>query len=115
VRRSASLIGIAVLGLLGCQWDGDEAPSDERRETTTVVATAPPEQTMLTPKQELLRSITSCEVREILFTHEGVALVTFQGGRRGRVRLDKAAAENVAATAFRQRCQGFKRIIVGIE
>ena len=106
---------MAVLGLLGCQWDGDETPSDEQRETTTVVATAPPEQTMLTPKQELLRSITSCQVREIIFTHEGVALVTFRGGRRERVRLNDAAAENVAATAFRQRCQGFKRIIVGIE
>jgi hypothetical protein len=115
VLRSACLIGMTVLALVACQGDGDEATSVEREETTTVVTTAPPEQIVLTPEQKLLRWIRSCEVRQIIFSHEGVAHIKFRGGSWKRIRLDDTAADNVSATALRQRCDDFKRILVGIE
>jgi hypothetical protein len=114
VRRSAILIGVAVLGLLGCE-GGGEATSVERNTTTVVVTTGPPQPNVLTPEDRLLRWITSCEVREILFTHENVAYVRLRDGERRRVRLgDEATADKVFATASEQRCPDFK-IIVAIE
>jgi len=113
VRRSATLIGIVLLGLLGCE-GGDEATSVERHTTTVVVTTGPPE-TVLTPEERVSRWITSCEVREILFTHENVAYIRFRDGQRRRVRLgDDATADKVFATASEQPCPDFK-IIVAIE
>lgn len=70
---------------------------------------------MLTPEERVLRWITSCEVREILFTHENVAYIRFRGGKRRRVRLGaEATADKVFATASQQRCPDSK-IIVAIE
>jgi hypothetical protein len=102
-----TLIGMAVLGLLGCQ-------GVERAATTVVVTTGPPAQSGLTPEERLLRWLKSCDVREILFTEEGVTLVTFRHGRHVRLRIDETAAAKIQETAFRQRCDGFKRVIVGI-
>jgi hypothetical protein len=114
VRRSATLIGIAVLGLLGCE-GGDEATSIERNTKTVVVTTGPSQQNVLTPEDRLLRSIKSCDVREILVTHENVAYIRFRDGERRRVRLgDEATADKVFATASEQPCPDFK-IIVAIE
>jgi hypothetical protein len=113
VRRSATLIGIAVVGLLGCE-GGDEATSVEQNTTTVVVTTGPPE-TVLTPEERVSQWITSCEVREILFTHENVAYIRFRDGERRRVRLgDEATADEVFATASEQPCPDFK-IMVAIE
>jgi hypothetical protein len=114
VRRGATLIGIAVLGLLGCE-GGDEATSLERNTTTVVVTTGPPETEGLAPEERVVQSITSCEVREILFTHENVAYIRFRDAQRRRVRLgDDATADKVFATASEQPCPDFK-IIVAIE
>jgi hypothetical protein len=114
VRRGATLIGIAVLGLLGCE-GGDDPASVGRSVTTVVVTTGPPQQNPLTPEDRLLRWITSCEVREILFTHENVAYIRFRDGERRRVRLgDEATADKVFATASEQPCPDDK-IIVAIE
>jgi hypothetical protein len=74
VRRSATLIGIAVLSLLGSE-GGDEATSVERKtRTTVVVAPGPPNKEVLTPEKRLSQWIVSCEVREITFTHESTAV-----------------------------------------
>lgn len=105
---------MAVLGLVGCQ-GGDEATSVERNTTTRVVTTGPPEQSGLTPEDRLLRWIKSCEVREIIFTHEGVALIKFAHGGTVGLRINESAEERIQATALRQRCPDFKQIIVGIE
>jgi hypothetical protein len=115
VRRSATLIGIAVLGLLGCE-GGNEATSVERT-TTTVVTPGPAPQNVLTREERVLQWITACEVREILFTatHENVAYIRFRDGERRRVRLgDDPTADKVFATASEQACPDFK-IIVAIE
>lgn len=105
---------MAVLGLLGCD-GGDEATSVERNSTIVVVTTGPPHQNTLTPEEKLLRWIKSCEVREILFTHENVAYIRFRNGDRGRVRLgDDASADKVFEAASEQPCPDFK-IIVAIE
>jgi hypothetical protein len=115
VRRSATLIGIAVvLGLLGCE--GGEATSVER-DTTTVfgVTTGTPDPRVLTREERVSHWIRSCEVREILFTHDDVAYIRLRNGERRRVRLgDEAAADKVFATASEQPCPDFK-IIVAIE
>ncbi len=113
VQRSAAVIGIAVLGLLGCD-GGGEATSVER-DTTTVVTPGPAPQNVLPREESVLQWITSCEVREILFTHKNVAYIRFLGGERRRVRLgDEATADKVFATAAQQPCPDFK-IIVAIE
>jgi hypothetical protein len=105
---------MAVLGLLGCD-GGDEATSVERTVTTVVATTGPPQQNVLTPEGQLLRRIKSCDVREILFTHENVAYIRFRDGESGRVRLgDDASADKVFAAASQQPCHDFK-IIVAIE
>jgi hypothetical protein len=115
MRVSASLLAMAVLGLAGCQ-GGEEATTSVERDTTTVVTTGPPEQSGLTPEQKVQRWIRSCEVREILFTHEDVAHIRFRNGHRARVRLgDEATADKVFATAVQQRCPDFEEIIVAIE
>jgi hypothetical protein len=114
VRRSVTLFGIAVLGLLGCE-GGDEATSVERNMTTVVVTTGPPEKAVFTREERVSQWITSCEVREILFTHENVAYIRFRDGERRRVRLgDEATADKVFATASEQPCPDLK-IIVAIE
>ena len=116
MRVSACLIGIAVmLGLLGCQSDDEAAPA-EPRPTTTVAASGAPQEG-LTPEERVSQWVTACEVREILFTHEDVAYILFRDGERRRVQLDDAAADRIAATAFRQRCpdRKGKHIIVAIE
>jgi len=103
---------IAVLGLLGCE-GGDEATSVERA-TTTVFGptTGPPDpKKVLTREEWVLQWITSCEVREITFTHEStaVAYVRFRDGERRRVRLgDAVTADKVFATASQQRCPDFR-------
>jgi hypothetical protein len=116
VQRTAILIGIAfVLGLLGCE-GGDEATSVER-DTTTVfgVTTGTPDPTVLTREERVSHWIRSCEVREILFTHDHVAYIRFRDGERRRVPLgDEATADKVFATASEQPCPDFK-IIVAIE
>lgn len=116
MRVSASLIGIAVMvGVLGCQ-GSDEATSVETEPTTAVVSTGPPEKNVLTREERVFQWITSCEVREILFTHENVAYIRFGDGKRRRVRLgNEAAADKVFVTALQQRCPDFKQIIVAIE
>ena len=114
VRRSAILIGIVALALLGCK-GGGEATSVERNATTVVVTPGPQQQNVLTPAERVSRWIVSCEVREILFTHENVAYIRLREGQRRRVRLgDEATADAVFATATQQRCPDFK-IIVAIE
>ena len=116
VRKSATLIGIAVvLGLPGCE-GGDEATSVERSTTTVSgVTTGTPQQNVLTPEDRLLRWITSCEVRELLFTHENVVYIRFRDGDGRRVRLgDEATTNEVFATASEQPCPDSK-IIVAIE
>jgi hypothetical protein len=115
VRRSATLIGIALLGLIGCE-GGNEATSVERN-TTTLVAPGPAPQNVLTREERVSQWITACEVREILFTatHENVVYLRFRDGDRRRVRLgDEATADKVFATAYEQTCPDFK-IIVAIE
>ena len=114
MRRSAT-IGIAVvLGLLGCK-GGDEATPVERATTTAFVTTGTPDPTVLTRDEKVLRWITACEVREILFTHENAAYIRFRDRQRRRVRLgDDATADKVFATASEQPCPEFK-IIVAIE
>jgi hypothetical protein len=52
MRRSATLIGIAVLGLLGCE-GGDEATTAGADTTTVVVTTGPPQQQVLTPEDRV--------------------------------------------------------------
>ena len=70
---------------------------------------------MLPREVRVLQWITSCEVREILFTHENVAYIRFLGGERQRFRLgDEASADKVFRTASEQPCPDFK-IIVAIE
>jgi hypothetical protein len=115
MRVSRSLVGIALtLGALGCQ-GSDEATSVEPEPTTVVGITRPPEKKVLTREERAVQWITSCEVREILFTHENVAYIRFRNGERTRVRLgDEATADKVFATASQQRCPDF-RIIVAIE
>jgi len=114
VRRSATLIGIALLALVGCE-GGGEATSVERNTTTAVVTPGPPKTEMLTREERVSYWIMSCEVREILFTHANVAYIRFRNGGRRRVRLgDEATADKVFATASEQRCADFK-IIVAIE
>ena len=118
VRRSATLIGIAVvLGLLGCE-GGDEATSVERNTTTIFgVTTGTPDPPVLTREERVVQWIASCEVREILFTatHENVVYIRFRDGARRRVRLgDDATADKVFATASEQPCPDFK-IIVAIK
>jgi hypothetical protein len=114
VRRSATLIGIAALGLLGCE-GGDDATPVGRNTTTVVVSSGPPQQNVLTPEDRVLRWIASCEVREILFTHEHVAYIRFRDGEGRRVRLgDEDTADKVFATASAQPCSDYK-IIVAIE
>jgi hypothetical protein len=115
MRVSASLMGIAVmLGLLGCQ--GSDEASVAPRPTTSIVTTWPP-QKVLTPEERVSQWISACEVREILFTHENIAYITLRDGEQRRVRLDEAAEDRVAATAFQQRCpdRKGKHIIVAIE
>jgi hypothetical protein len=104
---------MALLGLLGCQ--GNDEASLEGDDRTAVVTTRPPEQSVSTPEERLLRWVKSCDVREIIFTHEGVALVTFGRGGTVGLRIDETAEAKIEETAFRQRCDGFKRVIVGIE
>jgi hypothetical protein len=111
VRRGATLIAIAVLGLLGCE-GGDEATSVEQA-TTTVFGptTGPPDPKVLTREEWVLQWITSCEVREITLTYEStaVAFVRFRDGERRRVRLgDAVTADKVFATASKQRCPDFR-------
>lgn len=119
MRRSASLIAVALLGVLGCQ-GGTEATSVEQ-ETATVVVTTPtptPTQNEQTPEEQLLRSITSCEVREIVFGHGAVTYIKFRGGGESfaKVRLGgEPAEERIAEAAYEQRCPDGKRILVGIE
>jgi hypothetical protein len=113
VRRSAALVGIAVLGLLGCE-AGDEASSVERN-TTTVVNPGPAPQNALTREERVLQWITSCEVRELLFTHENVAYIRLRDGGRRRVPFkDEATTNKAFAAASQQSCPDFK-IIVAIE
>ena len=116
MRVSASLVGIAVIfGVLGCQ-GGDEATTSVARDTTTVVVTTgPPEQIRLTPEERLLQWIRSCEVRRVILTHEGVALITFGHGGTLGLRINEDAEARVEQVAFRQSCRGFKRVIVGIQ
>jgi hypothetical protein len=114
VRRSTTLIGIAVLGLLGCE-GSDEATPAERNTTTVVVTPGPPKTEVLTREERVSHWIRSCEVREILFTHDNVAYIRLRDGEGRRVRLgDEATADKVFATASEQPCPDF-RIIVAIE
>jgi hypothetical protein len=115
MRVSTSLVGIALtFGVLGCQ-GSDEATSVEPEPTTVVVTTGPPEKKVLTREERVVQWIASCEVREILFTHENVAYIRFRDGERTLVRLgDEATADKVFATASQQRCPD-SRIIVAIE
>jgi hypothetical protein len=104
MRRSATLIGMAVLGLVGCQ-GGDEATSVERPETTTVVTTTPPPgQAVLSPEDRLLGWIRSCEVRRIGFTHERGVYIGFTNGGTVRLRSKERAEDKLLAATFRQRC-----------
>lgn len=106
-------MGLAVLGLLGCE-GGDEATSIERN-TTTVVNPGPPPQDVLTREERVLQWVTSCKVREVLLTHENVAYIRFRDGGRRRVPLgDEATADNVFAAATQQSCADFE-IVVAIE
>lgn len=92
-----SLIGITVLGPLGCQ-GGDEATSVERPQTTTVVTTtAPPEQPVLTPEERLLGWIRSCEVRRMVFTHEHGVYIGFTNGGTVRLRIKESAEDKLLA------------------
>jgi hypothetical protein len=114
VRRSATLIGIVVLSLPGCE-GGGEATSVERNTATVAGTTGPPQQNVLAPEDRLLRWITSCEVRELLFTHQNVVYIRFRDGEGRRVRLgDEATMNKVFATASEQPCSDSK-IIVAIE
>ena len=114
VRKSAALIGIVALGLLGCE-GGEKATPVERTTTTVVVTPGPQKNEVLTPEERVSQWITSCQVREILFTHENVAYIRLREGERRRVRLgDDATADQIFATASEQRCPDFK-IIVAIE
>jgi hypothetical protein len=115
VRKTATLIGMALLGLASCQ-GGDEATSVDRNTTTAVVTTtSPPEQVVLTAEDRLLRWIRSCEVRELIFTHEGVTVIRFEHGGTVRLQINESAEEKIHATAFSRRCPDGKRIVVGIE
>ena len=121
MRRSASLIAVALLGVLGCQ-GGNEATSVEQDTATVVVPTTPTPTPMLTqneptPEEQLLRSITSCNVREIVFGHGEITYVYFRGDERyAEVTLGgEPAEERIAAAAYQQRCSNGKRILVGIE
>jgi hypothetical protein len=121
MRRSARLIVVTLLGVLGCQ-GGNEATSVEQDTATVVVTTTPtPTPTLTqnepTPEEQLLRSITSCDVREIVFGHGGITYVRFRGGERyAEVTLGGGPAEErIAAAAYEQRCPDGKRILVGIE
>jgi hypothetical protein len=115
MRASASVMGVVLmLGLLGCQ-GSDDAPSVEPAPTTSITTGLP--QKVLTPEERVSQWISACEVREILFTHENIAYITLREGEERRVRLDDAAADRIAATAFQQRCpdRNGKHIIVAIE
>src|SRR5262245_37454497 len=119
MRSFASLLAVALLGLLGCQ-EGNEAASVEQGTATVVVTTRPtptptPTESAPTPKEEVLRSITSCDVREVVFGHGAVAYIKYRGGERGQVQLSEAAADELFLVAQQQRCPGFERIIVAIE
>jgi hypothetical protein len=83
MRRNASLIAVALLGVLGCQ-----GGTSVEQETATVVVTTTPTPTPTltqnepTPEEQLLRSIMSCDVREIVFGHGAVTYIKFRGGER---------------------------------
>jgi hypothetical protein len=121
MRRSASFIAVALLGVLGCQ-GGNEATSVQQKTATVVLTTTPtPTPTLTqnepTPEEQLLRSIMSCDVREIVFGHGAVTYIKFRGGERyAEVMLGgEPAEERIAAAAYEQRCPNGKRILVGIE
>jgi hypothetical protein len=105
---------MALFGLLGCQ-GSEEATSVERDTTTVIVTPEPPERSVLTAEEKLIRWIRSCDVREIIFLHGGVTHIRFQGGRIVRLRLDKTAEVKIADIAFAQRCEAFERVSVGIQ
>jgi hypothetical protein len=117
MRTAFGLIGLALLlGLAGCQ-GSDQASTVEDTTTAPRVATstvtATPGEPPLSPEEKLLDWIQGCDVRMILFTHENVAWVKFEGGGLVRLRLDDDAEARVSDAAFTQECE--KRIIVGIE
>src|SRR4051794_22883765 len=86
MRRSASLVGLVAVALVGCQ-GGDEATSVERGQTT-IVATipVPPEQTVLTSEEKILGWIRSCNARRIVFAHAATH-ATLRDGRTVRLRI----------------------------
>jgi hypothetical protein len=120
VCKSASLVAVALLGVLGCQ-GGNEATSVEQDTKTVVVTTTFGPTTGTpnapTPEAQLLGSITSCDVREIVFGHGGITYIQFRGGERyAEVRLGgEPAEERIGAAAYKQRCPNGKWILVGIE
>jgi hypothetical protein len=101
-----------VLGLLGCQ-GSDQATSVEQATTSVAVTTVPPERNVVTAEDKVVRWIRSCDVRQIVFSHGGVAYIKFRGGNTVGLRLDETAEAKVSEAAFAQRCE--KRISVGIE
>jgi hypothetical protein len=83
--------------------------------TTTPTPTPTPTENAPTPAEQLQRSITSCDVRLIVFGHDGVAYIKFRGGDQDQVRLGQTTADELFAIAQQQRCPEGKRIVVGIE
>jgi hypothetical protein len=118
MRIGVSLIGVALLGLLGCH-GSKEATSVEQDTTTAGVTTTlmtPTPGNEPTPEEQLMGLITSCRVRRIVFLHGGVTYVSFREGKRARVRLEGRRAERrVFVAASEQRCPDSKRILIGIE
>ena len=76
----------------------------------------PPEQNVLAPEDGLLQWIKSCDVREILFTHENVAYIRFGDGERGRIRLGDTCYRRQGLLQRRstQPDADFNKIIVAI-
>ena len=90
---------LAVLALAGCDLGGGPP---ERRAATASEATTTAPATTLTPPQPsrtelVVQAIRSCEVKRIVFLHDGNTWVTFRGGRRVHTRrLDTKEIERAA-------------------
>ena len=104
---------LAVLALAGCDL-GDGSPG--RNGVTAIEGTSTgPAPTLARPRPSrtelVVQAIRSCEVKRIVFLHDGNTWVTFRGGRRVHTRrLDTKEIER-AAWEHADACN----MVIGIE
>ena len=104
---------LAVLALAGCHL-GDGSPDRKGATASRGTSTAPaPTLTQPGPSRTelVVQAIRSCEVKRIVFLHDGNTWVTFRGGRRVHTRrLDTTEIER-AAWEHADACN----MVIGIE